>query len=126
MRCLSSLAAAVDQAALPHDRRCRMQHRVNLLAGQVQKVTTFLEREQARTHFHDARASKRSREFNVIPVDVLLLRTPVILPSGRPANRLAAPESTDRKLPVLLSKAEHCLMETTELSPIIVPSLPIY
>ena len=53
VRCLGSLAAAVDQAAPQHDLSCRMQHRVNLLARQVQKVTTFLEREQARAHFQE-------------------------------------------------------------------------
>ena len=45
-----SLSAAVDQAAPPHDLRRRVQHRVNLLVAQVQKVSSFPEREQTGAH----------------------------------------------------------------------------
>ena len=51
--CFGSLAAAVYQAAPSHDLRRRVQHRVNLLAGQVQKVAEFLEREHTCAHWHE-------------------------------------------------------------------------
>ena len=72
MSCLSSLATATDQAAPPHDLRRRVQHRVNLLVAQVQKVARFLEREQDGDTKFLASASKRSKELIVIPVDFLL------------------------------------------------------
>ena len=50
VRCLGSLAAAIYQAAAPHDLGRQVQHRVNLLAAKVQKVSRFLEREQAGAH----------------------------------------------------------------------------
>ena len=66
----------VHKAAPQHDLRRRVQHGVNLLIAQVQKVAKFLEREQLAhmdTNFL-ASASKRSKERIVIQVDILLLR----------------------------------------------------
>ena len=44
VRSLCRLAAAVDQAAPPHDLGCTVHHGVNLLAAQIRDVSKLLER----------------------------------------------------------------------------------
>jgi hypothetical protein len=49
---LGSLANAVDQAAPQHYLRRSVQHGVNFLTAEEEKVSKILEREQAGAHRH--------------------------------------------------------------------------
>jgi len=52
VRSLCRLAAAVDQAAPPHDLGCTVHHGVNLLTAQVEHISALLEWKQAGAHGH--------------------------------------------------------------------------